>query len=120
MEHLEPTWPWREYPVLLEAARIIDKDPNFAGARFQQIAEATGLTIDDVLIAARALEADGYVELRLVMPAKAGRIVQISGEARRQVGLWPTPSTALDRMIAALEAIANNTDDPASEPAARA
>lgn len=118
-EPLPDAWVSRDLPVLREAARIVDADANFAGARFHEVAEATGLHVDDVLLAARALESAGLVELRLVMPAKAGRFVRISAEARRDVGLWPSPETGLDRMIAALEAIAENTDDDDTRTRAR-
>lgn len=115
---LPDTWNSRDFPVLLEAARRIDAEIG-AGVRFADIAQATGLSEDDVVIAARALDDAGLVELRLLMPAKAGRIVRITARARQLVGHWPTEQTALDRIIAALEAIASNTDDEDTRSNAR-
>lgn len=57
--------------------------------------------------------------MRWVMPAHAGRVKRVSAEARQLVGLWPTPETALDRMIAALDAIAEHTDDEDTRTRAR-
>jgi hypothetical protein len=117
-ELLTPTWPWREFPVLRETARIIDADTEGAGARFADVSDATGLSADDVLRAAHALDDGGFVELRM-MTHNAGKFVGITAAARREVGLWPSPENALDRMIAALEAIATNTDDEDTRTRAR-
>ena len=43
----------------------------------------------------------------------------VSGEALRQVGMWPTAETAFDRMITALQAIAVNTEDDDTRTRAR-
>jgi predicted ArsR family transcriptional regulator len=116
-ELLPDTWNNRDFPVLLEAARHIDT--AHAGVTFISIAETTGLPPEEVLAAARALEADGLVELHLVMPSTHGRVIRISGTARRLVGQWPTPEASLDRIIAALEAIASNTNDEDTRSNAR-
>lgn len=101
-------WNNRDLPVLVASVRGVDVD--FSGIRIHEIASETGLSDETVMLALRALESDGLVEVRWAMPARAARVVRVSGEARRRVGVWPTAETALDRMVAALEAIAQNTD----------
>jgi predicted ArsR family transcriptional regulator len=110
-ERLGDTWDAREYPVLRETARLLEIDDTFAGVRLHDIATATGFEPETVLRSLRILEHAGLVDLHLVMPAIAGRVTQIAPEARQLVGQWPTAETALDRVIAALEAIAENTED---------
>jgi hypothetical protein len=113
------TWNSRDYPVLRETARLVEEAEIGQGARLADIAAAADVEVEAAIKALRALEADGMVEVRWMMPAHAARVVQISGEARRQVGLWPTPSTGLERMIEALEAIAEHTDDEDKRTRAR-
>jgi DNA-binding Lrp family transcriptional regulator len=106
---LQDTWTSRDLPVLREAARLLDSATGWA--RFSQLADATRLSLAEVEAAVSALESDGYITARRVWPREASRVGSLSAEARRQVGLWPTPESALDRMIAALEAIAANVDE---------
>lgn len=103
-------WYDEHLPVLVAAVEGVDTDNDFGGIRLHDIAYQTDLSEEQVMRALRALESDGLVEVRWVMPARAGRVTRVSGEARRLVGVWPTPDTALDRMIQALEAIADNTE----------
>jgi len=101
---LPDVWSTRHLPVLREAARIIEFEPmGMTGARFHSISDATGLTVDEIARAARALEDEGLISVVWSMPARAARISGIDGRARRLVGLWPTPETAFDRIVAALE-----------------
>lgn len=104
-------WNEEHLPVLDAAVHGVDADTQLSGIRIHDIAATTGLTDDQVMRALRALESDALVEVRWAMPARAGRVVRVSGEARRIVGVWPTPGDAFARMIKALEAIAENTDD---------
>jgi hypothetical protein len=111
MDKLDDTWNNRDYPVLREAARGAERNAPEIGPDLHDIAEATGLSIEAVDTAARALEGAGLIQLGWSMGIGNATVEEISPEARRLVGLWPTPETALDRMVAALEAIAANTDD---------
>lgn len=83
LKQLDDTWNPREYPVLREAARLLEQADLGAGVPFHAIASATGLDLEQVHRAAVALRDDGLVELRLVMPSTRGRVVAISGEGRR-------------------------------------
>lgn len=105
---LGDTWHWREYPVLREAARICDSQA-FAMAELREIVEATGITRDEVLLALKALDDAGLIEVRWTMGGPNARVQRISSAARVHVGLWPSPETAFDRIVSALENIANHT-----------
>ncbi|MDZ5662361.1 hypothetical protein SFC79_11350 [Nocardioides sp. S-58] len=112
MDPLEDTWHSRDLPILREAARLLEEDDTFTGVRLRDIAEAVEMEVAVVLKSLRVLEEAGLVELRLMMPAHAGRVTQISSRARQLVGQWPSEEQALERIIAALTAIADATDDP--------
>lgn len=111
VEPLEDTWNARDLPVLREAARLLEADETLSGVPLHEIATALEMDAVVVLRSLRALERSGLVDLRLVMPATHGRVTQISGPARQLVGQWPTEEQALDRIIAALLAIADASED---------
>lgn len=119
IEPLEDTWHARDLPVLRETARQFEEDDTFTGVRLQDIASALELDVMVVLKSLQSLEAAGLLDLRLVMPAHAGRVVQISGRARQLVGQWPSEEQALDRIIAALLAIAEDSDEPEQQKQAK-
>lgn len=116
---LVETYSTRDLPVLREAARVLDSEAGMYGLRFSQLVEATGLPATQVELALRALAEDGLLEVRWAHPREASRIAGLTSAARERVGLWPTPASALERMIAALEAIAQNTDDEDTRTRAR-
>lgn len=103
-------WNDRDFPVLKAAVHAIDHDVNATGMRLTDLATAAGVSEDDTFLALRALESAGLLDVRWSMPARAARVHRASGEARRLTGAWPTPETALDRIITALEDIADNTE----------
>ena len=105
---LEDTWDARDLPVLRAAVRGVNSD--LTGIRIHEVAEQTGLDEEDVLLALRALENAGLVELKLLMPARAGRVLRVSGTAQQLAGAWPTPELGFQRMIKALQAIAADGD----------
>lgn len=119
-EPLRDTWHVRDLPVLREVARIVDTDPDMAGARLADIADATGLTVEEVMLSLRALEADSLIEVRWMYPAHVARVAQVSGRARRVVGMWPSPEGAFDRIIAALERISADQHNPERDHAREA
>lgn len=110
-EALEDTWHSRELPVLRETARLLEEREPVIGVRINEVAATLGVEDEVVFRSMRILESAGLVEVAWVMPSTHGRVTQISGQARQMVGQWPTAETALERMVAALEAIADNTDD---------
>lgn len=118
-ELLDDTWNPRDFPVLREAARLLEVAEIGVGVRLDEIAAATGLDRDQTYRSVRALENAGLLELHGVMPAARSRVIRISADARRLVGLWPSPETALDRMLATLQEIEQNTDDADTRSRAR-
>ncbi len=116
---LAETYTTRDLPVLREAARVLDSEAGMYGLRFSQLVDATGMQAAQVELALRTLEEDGLLKVRWAHPREATRISGLTRAARELVGLWPTPESALDRMIAALEAIADNTDDDDTRGRAR-
>lgn len=117
-EALPDTRHSRDLPVLRSIAAQLEGRSLYGYATISQVAEDLSLNDDDVQRAIRALEGEGLIR-RHENPGLFGRVVGMSGEARRLVGLWPTAETALDRMIAALEAIAENTEDDDTRSRAR-
>jgi hypothetical protein len=112
MDKLDDQWNDRDYPVLREIARRIDSDPRRRGVSLGEIALETKISNDRTLLAAQALDDDGLVKVHWAGGSGIESLVAgISAEARRLVGLWPSPETGMERMIAALEAIAANTSD---------
>lgn len=118
-ELLPDTWHTRERPTLLEAARLLEEAAPGQGAPFASLRERTGLDDADLFRALKALELEGLIEVGWTMPAHGARVKRISGDARRLVGLWPTPESAFDRMIMALEAIAEHGDNTDERSRAR-
>jgi hypothetical protein len=121
VDKLDDTWHDRDFLVLREAARNVDVTPlaHMSGPTARDLADRTGLSVEDTYLAMRALADAGLVQARWPIDEEASEINRLSAEARRMVGLWPTAETAADRMIAALEAIAENTDDEDTRSRAR-
>lgn len=112
--HLDDVWTSRDFPVLLEAARLIE-----AGASYvfeQPLAAATGLDRDQVIRAIVTLQRGGYVEARLNRGddrVTSATIVDISPQGMREVGLWPSPETGAERLLAALDTLVEQAPNEA-------
>jgi hypothetical protein len=120
MDLLDDRWNDREFPVLREAARRFDRDPRLDMVPLWEISAETKIDVHETQAAARALEGAGLIEMLWAGGAAGSSLVKgISAEARVKVGLWPSPETALDRMVAALEAIAENSSDEDTRSRAR-
>lgn len=108
---MEETWVSRDFPVLEAVVRLTDHDFRklFQG---QDIAHETGLDVEDVGRAFRAL--DGvYLNVQMVSGGPAGwHIEDVSPEARRVVGQWPSPDALVDRLISSLNEAAEHEVDP--------
>lgn len=103
-------WNRIDMPVLLELARAAESDEGVAG--IDDIARRNGLRTRDVLTSFDTLKRTGFVDAQLD-PDDGGEysFIQLSEKGLYATGLWPTPDTALDRMITALDVIAENTND---------
>ncbi|WP_409329205.1 hypothetical protein [Trujillonella humicola] len=106
---LPDVWFTRDLPVLRAIARLVD-EPKHGGAPYLlgAVVPASGLPKADVVAAARALAATGYIEALTNHAGDIVRITGISGEARRLAGLWPTPQGEWERLLEQLAVRAAN------------
>src|SRR5215211_1981864 len=105
---LPDVWFTRDLPVLRAIARLVDSSehgssPYLLGA----VVPASGLPKAEVIAAAQALAAAGYIEPLTNHAGDIVRITAISAEARRLAGLWPTPQGEWDRLLEQLTARAD-------------
>jgi hypothetical protein len=102
---LPDTWFTRDLPVLRAIARLVDA-PEHGGSPYLlgAVVPASGLPKADVVVAAKALAAGGYIEPLTNHAGDIVRITAISAEARRLAGLWPTPQGEWDRLLEQLAA----------------
>ena len=101
---LADTWFTRDLPVLRAIARLIDEPPHGSAPYLGAVVPASGLARPQVVSAANALVAAGYVEALTNHAGDIVRITAISAEARRLAGLWPTPQGEWDRLLEQLAA----------------
>lgn len=121
-ERLPDTWHDRDLPVLTAVVALISETGQ--PCRKPQIIERTGLNDDQVTAALRNLFRSGHLRAPNNMgqgaqAAEIGIVIDFDASALQITGMWPTPETALDRMIVALEEIAQNTDDEDSRTRAK-
>ena len=116
---LADTWHSRDLPLLAAIVRQRDAEPD-GRACAASAGEIVGMDPADQERAVRALRAGGYVvDLpgpRRMSDGPLTKPLDFTADALRAVQMWPTPETALDRMIDALNAIAANTNE---DPGAR-
>ncbi|MCZ2850002.1 hypothetical protein [Modestobacter sp. VKM Ac-2978] len=112
-------WFSRDLPVLVEAVRHFDTytDPLAADT----VAERLGWDVEEVMAAVRALSRGGYVkEQRATMASRPGDTIKnVSPEAYREAGAWPSPDTAADRLLAALQAAVDKAPEGEAKNRAR-
>lgn len=99
-ELLPDVWFVRDRPVLVEVARQVE-----GGSRRiypESVAEATGLSIDDVIRAGEVLLDRGLVTTAKASGARVLWFDGITGPAYPLTGLHPDPGTAVERLEAAL------------------
>jgi hypothetical protein len=101
---LPDVWFTRDLPVLRAIVRLLDEPPHGSAPYLGAVVPASGLPKPQVVSAANALVAAGYV---VALTNHAGDIVRFtssSAEARRLTGLWPTPQGEWDRLLEQLAA----------------
>jgi hypothetical protein len=106
---LPDVWFTRDLPVLRAIARLVDASehgsaPYLLGA----VVPASGLPKGEVIAAAKALAATGYIETLTNHAGDIVRVTAISAEARRLAGLWPTPQSEWERLLDQLTARAEH------------
>lgn len=98
---MNPTWEERDLPVLRAALAIIEESDHGL-AREEEIQQQTGF---DQRTTQRALQAlvDGFF-FASVMETDWGihGVGKPTAQARQAAGLWPTPESLADRLVAAL------------------
>jgi hypothetical protein len=110
-------WASRDLPVLKSIVRRLDGRRAVIQAR--DVTEDTGLTAAEATAAVMNLRRGSYVIAREVWAERDFMVTDITDKALYAAEVWPTEEMALDRMIAALETIAANTDDEDTRSRAR-
>lgn len=107
----QDTWFTRDLPVLDAIVTYLDEHAGRMIPQLSDIAEITGMDIEDVSRAAQALDGS-YIDLRKVMgPAGHWHVMAVSPDARTATGQWPTAESLAARIIAGLEQTAEQEPD---------
>lgn len=101
---LPDVWFTRDLPVLRAIVRLLDEPPHGSAPYLGAVVPASGLARPQVVSAANALVAAGYVEALTNHAGDIVRFTSASGEARRLAGLWPTPQGEWERLLEQLAA----------------
>jgi len=99
-DRLNDVWTTRDRPVLVEVVRRFEAEHQ--PVEFEEVAEALGISPDDVAKAARNLGRADLVEVSMSLGG-TGDFLDVSTDALRIAGLWPDAGDAFDRLIWALE-----------------
>ncbi|WP_043456605.1 hypothetical protein [Gordonia polyisoprenivorans] len=110
---MEDTWTNRDLPVLRAAVRLYDEYDLPPSA--EQIEAECGLDDDTVQRALKALYREPFFEKGIVGGGEIRFVGKPTGEAQRVAGMWPSPTTQLERLIAALQAVADDDSRPDEE-----
>lgn len=117
-QRLDDVWVNRDYPVLREVTRRIDQGQRPVPTI--HVAEAIGLPVEEVALAAAALERRGLVEVLSTYAEGPEDFIEVSGEAYLLTGLHPSGDDALSSLVAALRQAADLEPDPAEKGRLRA
>jgi hypothetical protein len=110
---MEDTWTNRDFPVLEAIVRLLDQGSWAVEVR--AIAADTGLDPADVDRAITALVGPYVVEYDQFGTGgdpNPWAVSQVTENARRVVGQWPTPETVVDRLAQAFGDAAEDEPDP--------
>lgn len=115
-EPLTDTWNSRELPVLRTIVQAFEENPRVGRIRKTQIAAALDMPLRQVERAIVRLLRGEYIVARsnagsLAEAAEIGIIVNVTEKALRATGAWPTPESGYDRMVTALEELADMAGD---------
>lgn len=130
-ELLPDTWHSRELPVLRSIVRTVDSlQPReraalTAGDIALRVNDAAGEGVhfnnDEVTRAVKALSRGGYIVRADAERLGGGviRVVDITEKAYRATGAWPSREAMADKLLAALEDLAEYSDDPIEKSRAK-
>lgn len=113
-------WLSRDLLVLRACVAAMDRENDLV--MLDVIANETGLAFEDVQRSVLALDRDRLVDgLKTTdgTGTRAHAIRNVAGDAYRKVGAWPTPDTMADRLLTALEDLAEYSDDQVTRTKAR-
>jgi hypothetical protein len=106
-ERLDDLWSPRDYPVLREAVRLIDRGAR--NVKAETLAEATGLPEEEVKRAVSALARRGLVDPWNAAPGPIG-IRDVSGEAYLITGLHPDGSDVIEQLVSVIRQASDRAD----------
>lgn len=120
---LPDRWHTRDLPFLTAVCAQLEANPS-TPIDAASVGRDLSINPDEVLRIFKNLQRGGYIEPIAGAPTRGGdtevdRPLEVTEKALQAVGTWPTEETALNRIIAALEAIAENTDDDDTRTRAR-
>jgi hypothetical protein len=110
------TWTNRDLPVLRAAVDIFESDDD-DNIETGEIARRTGFDEETVQRALRVLHKHPYLDDSGISDAN-GRVVfagEPTGDGLRAAENWPSPQGIVDRLVAALEAAAEDESRPQEE-----
>src|SRR6516165_10828232 len=102
---MEDTWWSRDLPVL-DAAVQLFQEQDFVEAG--ELARATGFDVKDVARALRDMQGHYVGQIQSMGDMDRWCITEVTPEARRAVGQWPTPENVVDRLAEAFTAAAEH------------
>jgi hypothetical protein len=112
-EPLPDVWTSRDYPVLREVARRVDAGEYLVN--LDKIAEHIDLPLEQVKLAARALDRRGLLEADKSLGNGPRYVHRLNGEAYFLTGLHPSGDNAVTAFVSALRQAADLVDDPAEK-----
>ncbi|HZJ07956.1 MAG TPA: hypothetical protein VFD59_21210 [Nocardioidaceae bacterium] len=113
----QDVWNDRDFPILSTVCAHFEEHGR--GPNAKQVEIASGLSPKAVQRAGKNLARDGLVTVTSSWGLHVLGFSDVSGDALRLVGLWPTPETAYGRMVEALDRTIENTDDEAQRTRAQ-
>jgi DNA-directed RNA polymerase specialized sigma subunit len=106
---------WEELHLPVLRAVVERYDETGQAVRFEEIAERSDLSSDEVRRAFRALEHEQppfFAETSGTAEHGVLIVTSPTGHARRTVGQWPTAESLADKIVASLREAAEQEEDP--------
>lgn len=106
---MEDTWWSRDLPVLDTAVQLFQQQ-DFVYV--EDLARETGFEVKDVGRALRDMQGVFVGQIMGIGDMERWCITEVTPEARRAVGQWPTPENVVARLAEAFSAAAEHEPDP--------
>lgn len=114
-DELEDVWHSRDLPFLREVARRVEAGPH--PPRLRDVARDLGLSAEEANAAAKRLEKRGLLDITWI--SSGGSRLDTTGEALVITGLHPSGEQMLDRLLSALQQVADENPDEETASAAQ-